>query len=86
MSSHELKSSGKSLSPDILGYIAIAMSFFVPYFAIPVAVVARRRARDADIHSTPAEWGWILSISITALMILVIVAGFIVSVVVPLLS
>jgi uncharacterized membrane protein YhaH (DUF805 family) len=76
MSSHELKSSGKSLSPDILGYIAIAMSFFVPYFAIPVAVVARRRARDADIHSTPAEWGWIL----------VIVVGFIVSVVVPLLS
>ena len=86
MSSHELKSIKMGLSPDILGYVAIALCFFVPYVAIFVAVEARRRACAADIYSTPAEWGWILSISITGLMVLGIVVGFTSFVIVPLLS
>jgi len=83
MSTNELKPADTSLSPDVLGYIAIVLSLFVPYFAIPVALIARRRARVAGVTSTPAEWGWILSISLTALMLLVIVVGFIVAVVLP---
>lgn len=83
MSINKLKSTATSLSPDVLGYIAIVLSFVIPFLAIPVAVVARRRARAAGAYSTPAEWGWILSISISVLMVLVSIFGFIASVLLP---
>lgn len=69
-----------------MGYIAVALSFVVPYFAIPVALVARQHIRAAYNHSTPVEWWWILSIPVITLLVLIIVGGFIASVALPTLS
>ena len=74
------------LSADMLGYFAIVICLFAPYFAIPVALAARRRARTAGIRSTAADWGWNLSIALTVFYGLVVLGGFAVSLLFPLLQ
>ena len=76
----------RELSADRLGWIAIALCLFAPYFAIPVALAARRRAGAAGISSTAAEWGWNLSIALTVFYGLIVLGGFLVSVIFPLLQ
>ena len=76
----------RELSADLLGWIAIVLCLFAPYFAIPVALAAQRRARASGISSTPAEWGWNLSIALTVFYALIVLGGFLVSVLFPLLQ